>query len=271
VSDRLCAIVVDDEQPARDGLAADLTALGVDVVAACTDARMAVEALHRHRADVLFVDVQMPEVDGFALIESLEPDELPPAIVFVTAYDEHALRAFEVRALDYVLKPFSRERIAESVARARQRGSEARALAAAATIDGGNAAPAADDALRETPYLTRLVIRERDGAVIVPVGEIEWIEADTYYVRLHGTNGKSRLMRERMAVLEARLDPARFFRTHRSAIVRLDRIRSVRTHSRYEHTVTLASGARVPLSRERRAKLAALIGSDLVVVSGRPA
>ena len=264
MSRSLRAVVVDDEQPARDGLAADLAALGVDVVATCAHALAAREALGIRDADVLFVDVQMPEIDGFALIESLEPDELPPAIVFVTAFDEHAIRAFQVRALDYVLKPFTRERLAESVARARQRVDEARALAA--KLEG----PGADDS-GDVRYLSRLVIRERDGAVVVPVADIEWIEADTYYVRLHLVSGRSRLMRERMAVLEARLDPAAFFRTHRSAIVRLDRVRSVKTLSRYEHTVTLASEARVPLSRERRAKLAALLGDDLVVVPARPA
>ena len=97
--------------PAREGLAADLAALGVDVIAVCADGRAAHDVIRDQRPDVLFVDVQMPEIDGFALLESLEPEQLPPAIVFVTAYDEHALRAFEVRALDYVLKPFSRERL----------------------------------------------------------------------------------------------------------------------------------------------------------------
>jgi two-component system, LytTR family, response regulator len=269
MSERLRAVVVDDEEPARDGLSADLVALGVDVIAACGDARAALAALRTRDADVVFVDVQMPEIDGFALIESLEPEELPPAIVFVTAYDEHAIRAFGVRALDYVLKPFARERLAETVARVRRRVDEARALAA--KLDGVGPAPAIGDEPRDARYLTRFVIRERDGSVVVPVDDVEWIEADTYYVRLHLSNGKSRLMRERMAVLEARLDPAAFFRAHRSAIVRLERVRSLKTLSRYEHTVTLASGARVPLSRERRAKLAALLGSDLVVVPSRPA
>ena len=263
MSARLRAVVVDDERPAREGLVADLDALEVDVIATCADARAALDTLRAEPADVLFVDVQMPEIDGFALIESLEPEEVPPAVVFVTAYDEHALRAFDVRALDYLLKPFARERLAESVARARRRVDEARALAAKLDADES---PNGTDGTR---YLTRLVIRERDGSFIVPVDDVDWIEADTYYVRLHLSSGRSRLLRERMAVLEARLDPAIFFRTHRSAIVRLERIRAVKTISRYEHTMTLVSGERVPLSRERRAKLAALLGSDLVVVPGR--
>ena len=240
----LQAVIVDDELPAREGLAADLAALGVSVVASCADGRAAEVALRDRRPDVLFVDVQMPEIDGFALIESLEPDELPPAIIFVTAYDEHALRAFEVRALDYVLKPFARDRLQTAVERAERRVREANALAE--QLERGESEP---DSVGDR-YLTRLVVRERDGAFVVPVSEIDWIEADTYYVRLHTANGKSRLMRERMAVLEARLDPTVFFRTHRSAIVRLERVRSVKTLSRYEHTVILASGMRVPLSRE---------------------
>lgn len=253
---RLAAIVVDDELPAREGLAADLAALGVDVIAVCADGRAAHDVIRDQRPDVLFVDVEMPEIDGFALLESLEPEQLPPAIVFVTAYDEHALRAFEVRALDYVLKPFSRERLQVAVERADQHVREARALAEKiGQADAGDM----PDAL---PYLTRLVVRDRDASIVVPVSDIDWIEADTYYVRLHLSDGRSRLMRDRMAVLEARLDPKVFFRTHRSAIVRLDRVRAVKTLSRYEHTVTLASGARVPLSRDRKARLASLLGRN---------
>ena len=253
----LQAVVVDDERPAREGLAADLAALGVEIVASCTDGRDAQRTLRERRADVVFVDVEMPEIDGFALLESLEPEDVPPAIVFVTAYDEHALRAFDVRALDYVLKPFSLDRLRIAVERADQRAREARALAEQIGQAGPKSATA-DDAR----YLSRLVVRERDGSIVVPVADIDWIEADTYYVRLHLANGKSRLMRERMAVLEARLDPTVFFRTHRSAIVRLERVRSVKTLSRYEHTVTLVSGAKVPLSRERRARLATLLGDE---------
>jgi two-component system LytT family response regulator len=248
----LRAIVVDDELPAREGLTADLSSFGVDVVASCPDGRAAQRALREFRPDMLFVDVEMPEIDGFALLESLEPEELPPAIIFVTAYDEHAVRAFEARALDYVLKPFARERIQAAVERAAQRVREARALAESIGRKDATDAEA-------TGFLERLVIRERDNTEVVPVSELDWIEADTYYVRLHTSSGRSRLLRERMAVLESRLDPSVFFRTHRSAIVRLDRVRSVRTLSRYEHTVMLASGARVPLSRDRRARLDALL------------
>jgi two-component system LytT family response regulator len=251
---RLRAVVVDDELHAREGLAADLSAAGVDVIATCADGRAALDVIRAERPDVLFVDVEMPEIDGFALLELLEPEELPPAIVFVTAYDEHALRAFEARALDYVLKPFARERIHAAVERATQRVREMRALA-----ESLGRSDAMAEGSERLAYLERLVVRERDTTIVVPVADLQWIEADTYYVRLHTTTGRPRLLRERMAALEARLDPAVFIRTHRSAIVRLDRIRTIRTVSRYEHVVLLTDGTRVPLSRDRRARLESLL------------
>ncbi len=250
---QLRAIVVDDELLAREGLSADLTALGVDVVAMCADGYSARAAIVDHRPDLLFLDVEMPEVDGFAVLERLEPEDVPPAIVFATAYDQHALRAFEARALDYLLKPFAPARLREAVERAQRRVEEARALR-----DATNAAQP------ETPtsYLTQIVIRDRDQVTIIPIDELEWVEAETYYVRIHATTAKPRLLRERMSVLEARLDPARFFRSHRSAIVRLDLVRAVKTISRYEHSVVLATGAQVPLSRDRRAALEVLLGES---------
>ncbi|MDB4889002.1 MAG: response regulator receiver, partial [Gemmatimonadetes bacterium] len=125
---RLRAIVVDDELLAREGLSADLTALDVDVVATCADGYSARTAIVDLRPDLLFLDVEMPEVDGFALLEGLEPEDVPPAVVFATAYDQHALRAFEARALDYLLKPFAPARLREAVERAQRRVEEARAL-----------------------------------------------------------------------------------------------------------------------------------------------
>ena len=251
---RLRAIVVDDEPLAREGLASALRDLDVDVVATCADGFVACDAIARERPELLMLDVEMPELDGFAVLERLEPEDLPPAIIFVTAYDAHAVRAFEAHALDYVLKPAAPERLRAAVDRARHRVTEARALQAAMT---GDVAPPEVSSLRaEDGYLATLLLRERGSTVVLPVRELDWIEADTYYVRLHTADGsRPRLLRERMSVLEARLDPAQFFRTHRSAIVRLDRVREVRTISRYEHAVVLTTGVRVRLSRDRRAKL----------------
>lgn len=245
----LRAIVVDDEMLAREGLAADVTALGLDVVALCGDARTAIEHIRALNPDVLFLDIEMPELNGFQLLEELEPEELPPAVVFVTAYDQHAVKAFEARAMDYLLKPVSTSRLEETIRHVAQRVSEARALRETS----------GDQENTEQPYLQRLIVRDRDSVTVIPVETLEWVEAETYYVRLHSSEARARLLRERMSVLEKQLDPAKFFRSHRSAIVRLELVRSIRTISKYEYAVILSTGAQAPLSRDRRAALESLL------------
>jgi two-component system LytT family response regulator len=240
------AVVVDDELLAREGLSVDLERLGIHVVEKCGDGYAARIAITTLRPDLLFLDVEMPEMDGFAVLEGLEPEDLPPAIVFVTAYDQHALRAFEARALDYLLKPIVPARLREAVQRGMRRVRETYAL----RDESAESEPSED-----VSYLTQLIVRDRDEIIIIPTSDLEWIEAETYYVRIHATGVHPRLLRERMSVLEAGLDPARFFRTHRSAIVRLDLVRAIKTISRYEHTVVLTTGTQVPLSRERKARL----------------
>jgi two-component system, LytTR family, response regulator len=257
----LRAIVVDDELLAREGLSTDLEQLGVNVVAACGDGYAAHAAIAELRPDVLFLDVEMPELNGFAMLEGLEPEDIPPAVIFVTAYDQHALRAFEARALDYLLKPISPDRLREAVQRGAQRVNESRALRDAAQQSDSESGDA------QAPYLTRIVIRDRDQVTIVPTSELEWIEAETYYVRIHASAARPRLLRERMSVLESRLDPSAFFRSHRSAIIRLDLVRAIKTLSRYEHSVVLSTGAHAPLSRDRRARLEALLASPSAVHS----
>ena len=247
---QMSAIVVDDELLARDGLTADLQQLGVHVVAACADGYAARDAITSLHPDLLFLDVEMPEVDGFAVLETLEPEDVPPAVIFVTAYDQHALRAFEARALDYLLKPIVPARLRHAVERGKQRVREALALRTSLL-----------PVKRSTKslYLTQLIVRERGQRTIIPTADLEWIEAETYYVRLHSSITRPRLLRERMSMLEARLDPAKFFRSHRSAIVRLDLVRSIKTGSRYEHGVELTTGATVPLSRDRRSQLETML------------
>jgi two-component system, LytTR family, response regulator len=255
----LRAIVVDDELLAREGLTSDLERLGVHVVAACGDGYSARAAIAELRPDILFLDVEMPELNGFAMLEGLEPEDIPPAVIFVTAYDQHALRAFEARALDYLLKPIAPERLREAVQRGEQRVNESRALR-----DAAHQADAESGAA-PTSYLMQIIIRDRDQVTIVPVLELEWIEAETYYVRIHARNARPRLLRERMSVLESRLDPAVFFRSHRSAIIRLDLVRGIKTTSRYEHSVVLSTGAHAPLSRDRRVRLEALLAAPSAV------
>lgn len=259
------AIIADDEPLAREGLRLMLEGEpGVTVVAECANGLETCAAVLEHRPDVLFLDIEMPELDGFATLDRLEPEDVPPAVVFVTAFDQHALRAFDARALDYILKPVAPEKLATAVDRAARRVREARALRYAldheSELDEATSSYAMEEA--RTGELTRLVVRDHRGTTVVPVDDLEWIEAATYYVRLHrrgGADGHQLLLRERMHVLESSLDPQLFFRSHRSAILSLDCVREIRAPSSYEGLVVLASGAKAPLSREKRARLESLL------------
>jgi two-component system, LytTR family, response regulator len=193
----------------------------------------------------------MPVLDGFAMLEQLEPEATPPAVIFVTAFDEHAVRAFEAEAVDFLVKPVSDGRLRAALERAVRRIAEAKALR--------DAAGRAYVAERGTSYIQQIVISERERRLIVPVRDIDWIEGDTYYVRIH-SGGRVRLLRDRLSRLEAALDPALFHRTHRSALVRLDLVREITAHSPYSHSATLATGERVPVSRERLKGLQAALG-----------
>jgi len=251
---RCRAIIVDDEPLARDGLRAAIERLGlsnVEVAAVCENGIVALEQIRVLEPEILFLDIAMPVLDGFAMLERLEPEATPPAVILVTAYDEHAVRAFAAEALDFLVKPVSDERLRSALERAMRRVSESRALRA--SLDA--AAPPLE-AAPSGPYLEQIVIHERGRQIVIPVGEVEWIEGDTYYVRVHA-QGRTRLLRERLARLETSLDPAHFHRTHRSALVRLDLIRELRAESPYSYSALLATGARVPVSRERYRTLAA--------------
>jgi two-component system LytT family response regulator len=242
-------IIVDDEPLAREGLRdaiARLSMPNVEVVALCENGVVALDVIRALEPEILLLDIAMPVLDGFAVLEQLEPEATPPAIIFVTAYDEHALRAFDTEAVGFLVKPVSAEKLRAVLERAARRIAEARALRA--ELEAPSADAGAEPSL--TTYLQQLVIPERGRQLVVPVDEIQWIEGDTYYVRVH-TNGRVRLLRERLSRLEARLDPARFHRTHRSALVRIDLIRQITAESAYSHTAVLAGGERVPVSRER--------------------
>jgi two-component system LytT family response regulator len=240
----LRVLIVDDEPLAREGLRDAVARAGLPNISALEPSPNAVHALEVIRAEqpeILLLDIAMPVLDGFGMLEQLEPESTPPAVIFVTAYDEHAVRAFETAAVDFLVKPVADDRLRQSLERAVRRIAESRALR--------NELESAEQPRGER-YLQQLVIPERGRQLIVPVEEIEWIEADTYYVRVHA-RGRVRLLRERMSRLEAALDPTRFVRTHRSAIARLDLIREVTTDSPYSSTAILSTGARVPVSRER--------------------
>lgn len=253
-------LVVDDEPLARTGVV-QLLAKDPDiaVVGEAADGRAAVEAIRTLQPDLLILDVQMPEYDGFEVLRTLPRDRMP-AVIFVTAYDQHALRAFEVHALDYLLKPFDDERFAEALDRAKRslRSAELGELSrrlVGLLEDRGSATPS-------EPRLTRLIVRHEGSVAFVRVEDLDWIEAADYNVKLH-TRGQVHLLRESLNALEARLDPARFFRVHRSAIVNLDRIRELQPYFKGEHILLLQDGTRLKLSRARREHLEARLGQGL--------
>jgi two-component system LytT family response regulator len=258
--DELRVIVVDDEPLAREGLEESIEHLvaagqvpSMTVVASCESGPEALAAIRALSPDIALVDVQMPLVSGLQMLAQLEPEAVPPAVIMVTAHTEYALGAFGVRALDYLVKPVPRATLAMSLGRAVTRVAEVRALRAAMETP-----PPLPGATQAEPYLRRLVIPDRGQRFVVPVDDIVWIEGETYYVRVH-TRRQSRLLRERLGALAEALDPAEFFRTHRSAIVSLAEVREVRTDGAYSASVVLANGVRVPLSRDRVRELEAIL------------
>jgi two-component system LytT family response regulator len=247
--------VVDDEPMARRILRGLLAADPEVELVAEGDAAGLLPRLPGLASDLLFLDVEMPEVSGFDLLERLEGDGDPPVVVFVTAYDRYALAAFRVHAVDYLLKPFTDERFAAALAHAKARVRERRgpgreALAALlAEVRAG----------REGGGRERLLVRVGEKTVVVPAADIDWIEAADYYARLH-CGGRSYLVRESLAALEGALDPGAFCRVHRSAIVRLDRVAEVHPHFACESVIVLRDGRRLPLARSRRRELESRLG-----------
>ena len=257
----LRVVVVDDEPLIREGLSAILAAEpGVRVVASCPDGASALAAVHRHAPDLLFLDVQMPGMDGLAVARALARTSPAPVVVFATAHERYAVAAFEVSAVDYLLKPFDEERVRESVRRVRARlahggagALRAQLAALLARLDGADAAagvPLASPAAARVP-LERLLVDIAHGTRVVWTKDVEWVEAADNYVVVHSADG-SGLIREPLKSLESRLDPARFARVHRSAIVNLARVRQFRLLRGGDYALTLRSGAVVTLSRTYR-------------------
>ncbi|HYS00429.1 MAG TPA: LytTR family DNA-binding domain-containing protein [Gemmatimonadales bacterium] len=249
-------LIVDDEPAARDGIR-QLLSGDPDILVAgeCADGLEATAAIRATAPDLVFLDVQMPELDGFGVLREVGV-ESPPAFVFVTAYDQYALRAFEVHAIDYLLKPFTDERFRESLQRAKQQVRQgelvglSRKLAALLDSYGAGARP---------QYLERLVVKSGGKVTLLRVADIEWIDSEGDYVRIHV--GKAwHLLRETMKNLETQLDPERFVRIHRSTIVNLERIKELQPFFRGEYVVVLQSGITLKLSRGYRDHLEARLG-----------
>ena len=246
--------VVDDEPLARRRILRMLRGVpGVQVVAECRNGEAAVAAIRALRPEVVFLDVQMPGMDGFQVLESLGAARAP-AVVFTTAYDEYALRAFEVQALDYLLKPFTRARFCAVLERVRSE-LERR---------GGTADPrlqALLEAHRREPGAGRLLVKKPGRVLLLDTNDIDWIQAEGNYARLW--SGKaSHLLRRTLASLESSLDPARFVRVHRSAIVNIERVKEMHPWFRGDCVLVLKDGTRVTLSRTFRQRVRTLLGQD---------
>jgi two-component system LytT family response regulator len=254
--------IVDDEPLARDTtrlvLAADAD---VEIVASVSGVD-APEALRRTAPDLVFLDVQMPGLDGFDVIAAVGPEAMP-AIVFVTAHDRYAVKAFEVHALDYVLKPYDDRRLLAALARARHR------LGAGAPRPSEQLAELLSDRERTRPRAERFFVRCRGRTEIVDAADVDWFEAADDYVELH-VGAAVHVVRERLAELEQRLDPARFVRIHRSAIVNLARIRTIAPRFRGDADVVLTGGATVRLSRSRRRELMQRLSGSPRPADGSP-
>lgn len=240
----LRVLIVDDEEPARAFLRRRLAEVGgVEIISECPNGFAAVKAAAEHKPDLVFLDIQMPRLDGFEVCELLGPG-VP--VIFVTAHDEHALRAFEVAAVDYLLKPFSAERLRKALERARTRigrpAPEILSIAARAKPGG---------------YLERLVVKDGPDIVLVPCEKIDFIEAQQDFVALH-TQGKVLLKNQTIASLEAALDPRHFVRIHRGSIVALSRIAQIHPYSKDDKMAVLKDGTRLPVSRAGYKKLRAL-------------
>lgn len=253
--DPVRVLIADDEPPARAKVRRFLAAeADVEVVGEAGSGPEAVEAIGRLRPDVVFLDIQMPGADGFGVLDALPPGTLPQ-VVFVTAYDEYALRAFEVHAVDYLLKPFDGDRFRTALARARER------VRARAPTDGleERIRRALAEARPPAAYLDRVLVRTGDHAVFVRTDEIDWLEAEENYVRLHAGR-ESHLVRGTLAGLEARLDPAKFVRVHRSHVVNLASIRALHPWSHGDWMIVMRDGRELMLSRRYRDRLPELAG-----------
>lgn len=250
-------LIVDDESLARerlrDMLASDAQ---IEIIAECGNGQEAIDAIQLHSPDLVFLDVEMPGIDGFGVLEALPSDRIP-TIIFVTAYDQYAVRAFEVYALDYLLKPFDQERFDKALARAKAQISSEKSEAVSQRI-----LSALEEIKTRPVHLERLVIKMNGHVFFIKAEEIDWLEAEGNYVRLHAGK-ESYLLRDTISALESQLDPKRFIRVHRSAIVNIDRITELQPWFHGEYRIILREGVQLTLSRTYREKLHELLGRPL--------
>jgi two-component system LytT family response regulator len=256
------ALIVDDEPLARRGIRQLLSRQpDITIVGECGNGRDALRALDTLAPTLVFLDVQMPQLDGFAVIRERGPGRMP-AVVFVTAYDEYAVKAFEAQAIDYLVKPLNAARFTETMERVRERHRLGAALQLAARLNtvlsmvsSQSSTPPPGNATQEPLHTDRgFVVPTATGDLLVETAAVDWIEAHDYYVRLHVGSARH-LLRESLTSLEHRLDPTHFARVHRGAIVQLDRVREIRSAKRGMAEVVLRDGTRIPVGRRRYAEL----------------
>lgn len=237
-------LIIDDEELARAVVREHLLAHPeVEVAAECANGFEALKATAQHQPDLIFLDIQMPKLDGFEVLELLEAEGRRPAVIFVTAYDQHALRAFEAQAVDYLLKPFSKERFEAAFARA----TALRAPQGGAPPPPRPVAELAAAARQGRP-LERIVVKDGPKVTVVHLDRLDWVQAQDDYVLLR-TEGKNLLKQQTLASLEAQLDPGRFIRIHRSYLLNLDRLVRVEQDAKEHRDAVLRDGARLPVSR----------------------
>ncbi|HEX2205100.1 MAG TPA: LytTR family DNA-binding domain-containing protein [Longimicrobium sp.] len=259
-------LLVDDDPYARATVRTFLSGeTEVEVAGECEDGHEALEALAREEVDVLFLDVDMPGLDGFGVLEALG-DARAPVVVFVTAHEHYAIRAFEVHAQDYLVKPFGLERFRQAFRRVRAevaergdplRGGRVQALLEALREEQRGLERLVSDA---APWLERLLVKTGDRVLLLPADRIDWVEAEGNYVRLH-VGKDAYLVRWKIGALEARLDPRRFVRVHRSHIVNLERVKELRPWFAGDYVIVMKDGAELRLSRGYRPHLEARLGS----------
>jgi two-component system, LytTR family, response regulator len=247
---KIRTVIVDDEPPARWRIASLLNReSSFEIVGECPDGDSALSMISEKKPDLVFLDVQMPGLDGFGVLERIAPDHLP-CIIFVTAYDEHAIRAFDVNAVDYLLKPFDRKRFVACLDRAKARIAKGRV---------------SDDRQRVLDYLQRssldrgrLIVRSKGNIIFLRLSEVEWIEASHNSVEIHA-GARHHTIREKIGELERLLPADRFLRIHRSLLVNIDAVAEIQSCGPGEHVVLLRNGRELPLGRTYRDRLGSLL------------
>jgi two-component system, LytTR family, response regulator len=254
--EKIRTVIVDDEPLARRGIRAQLKEeKDIEIISECRNGKEAVVAIETQSPHLVFLDVQMPELDGFGVLDAIGVERMP-AVIFVTAYDRYALRAFEVHALDYLLKPFDDERFARAIQRVRRQIERQSIDDLSRRLQG-----LLDDMQTARKHVERLVIKSAGRIFFLGVGEIDWIEAADNYVRLHAGR-ESHLLRETMNSLEKKLDPDQFVRVHRSRIVNIRKIKELQPLFRGEYDITLRDGTRLESGRGYRERIRKLFSES---------